>query len=266
MLDQTQLKAKVHYDPETGKFLWRKKGALVGTKGRDEIGVLKGDRLYIHFGEEFYSANRLAWLYVYGSWPIRVLQYINNLPLDNRIANLTESRGKSPAVENLTRDVLAQHLDYCEDTGVFTWKLKEKGMRSRVLPGAEAGLMDKKGYIQIGLMGKKRAAHRLAWLWVYGEEPLGILDHVDTIKHHNWISNLRLSDATHNNCNRGKQGNNTTGFKGVSRAGSKFSANIKYRGVSRYLGNYDTAEEAHAAYCRAGVELHGPHFNSGVAF
>lgn len=75
------LRAHLVYDPIAGKFT-RRSGHLkvgrVATKGYIQISVA-GDR---------YMAHRLAWLYVYGSWPDGQIDHINQDKTDNRIANL----------------------------------------------------------------------------------------------------------------------------------------------------------------------------------
>jgi AP2 domain./HNH endonuclease. len=48
-----------------------------------------------------YGAHRLAWLYVYGTWPKYHIDHINRIPSDNRISNLrlatmSENRCNSP--------------------------------------------------------------------------------------------------------------------------------------------------------------------------
>ena len=64
--------------------------------------------------------------------------------------------------------------------------------------------------------GKRYRAHRLAWLYVYGAWPLGRLDHEDTDRQNNRIKNLRPASNAENLHNRGKQKNNTSGYKSVS--------------------------------------------------
>lgn len=48
--------------------------------------------------------------------------------------------------------------------------------------GDVAGCVDKDGYIQIRLKGKMYPAHRLAWLYVYGEWPQDEIDHINCVK------------------------------------------------------------------------------------
>ena len=50
---------------------------------------------------------------------------------------------------------------------------------------------------------------------------------------------------------------NMTGLKGVRPNGKNWSASLRCRGVSRYLGTYAIPEIAHAAYAAAALEHHG---------
>ena len=56
--------------------------------------------------------------------------------------------------------------------------------------------------------------------------------------------------------NRGAQKRNSSGYKGVYKKGNKFQSQIMAKGVSYHLGTYQTAEEAHKAYCQKAYELH----------
>ena len=55
----------------------------------------------------------------------------------------------------------------------------------------------------------------------------------------------------------GKHCDNKTGYRGVSISGDKFHAQIYCLGKKMHLGDYDTAEEAYAVYCKAAIALHG---------
>lgn len=59
------------------------------------------------------------------------------------------------------------------------------------------------------------------------------------------------------NANRKAQKNNLLGVKGVHQQKDKFIAMITFDGKRRYLGSFDTAQEANAAYLKAAFERHG---------
>jgi hypothetical protein len=93
MITQAELKERLHYDPDTGVFTWLKKGGGFLSKTCGHISAHGQDAGYVRIamGGKKYRAHRLAWLYVYGSWPELGLDHINRIKADNRIANLREA-------------------------------------------------------------------------------------------------------------------------------------------------------------------------------
>lgn len=86
------------------------------------------------------------------------------------------------------------------------------------------------------------------------------VDHIDGNGLNNQKLNLRQATVSQNGCNRGKQKDNTTGYKGVRFTGMKkrpFRADIKLHGHRFYLGTYATAIEAARAYNEGALRLHG---------
>lgn len=107
--------------------------------------------------------------------------------------------------------------------------------------------------------GRAYAVHRVIWLWHHGECPeTHAVDHIDGDATNNKIANLRLATDHQNQQNRGKNRNNTSGFKGVSLSKScgLWQCEISAFGKRHYLGFYKTREEAAAAYQNAAEQLH----------
>lgn len=154
-----------------------------------------------------------------------------------------------------THDRVRSVLHYEPGTGVFTW-LITKGPRARV--GAVAGSPTPRGYWTIKLDGRSYQAHNLAWFYVTGEWPEHEVDHIDGDPLNNAFTNLR--DEPHGVNVRNvvaPNRNNTSGFRGVSESGPRWQANIRVDGKKKYLGTFDTPEEAYAAYMAAKAEHHG---------
>jgi hypothetical protein len=156
----------------------------------------------------------------------------------------------------ITQSELKQVLEYNPETGLFTWK---KTVNTRAVIGSIAGWNINEGYIQISIYGKKYRAHRLAFLYMTGEWPKELVDHINQIKDDNRWSNLRQATVSENNINSKKQKNNKSGYRGVywDSKNQMWRVQIKYKSKHRYLGRYVNIEHAAAAYKKVALELYG---------
>jgi hypothetical protein len=152
----------------------------------------------------------------------------------------------------MTREELLSVLDYDASTGLFTWRKRPNAQRwNGRYAGKLAGGRTLNGYRTISVGATPYYASRLAWLYYYGEWPGRIVDHINVDKDDNRIENLRLATKSQNAANAKAQSRIKSGLKGAYRNGRNYSAKIKVSGRSIYLGQFDTAEAAHAAYISA---------------
>jgi len=84
-------------------------------------------------------------------------------------------------------------------------------------------------------------------------------DHINRNKWDNRKDNLRISNHALNKFNQEPSRNNTSGYKGVSKKGNKWSARIKYDGKYRYVGFFDDKVSAAIAYNEAAQKNIGEH-------
>ena len=138
-------------------------------------------------------------------------------------------------------------FSYDKNTGIFTWR---KDRYARKVKGLEAGwtVSDKNRrtkYINMRVNGVIHKAHRLAWMYVYGEWP-EYIDHDDGNGLNNRISNLRNVSKEESAKNKPLQLNNKSGCSGVRfyKPLEKWLARINVNRKRVHLGYFDLIEDA----------------------
>lgn len=138
----------------------------------------------------------------------------------------------------------------CKNLSRFDWYLHK---------GAYAARTRRKD--DIGVEGNTRRIkmHRI----IMGAKESQKIDHKNGDTLDNRRDNLRFCTNSQNAWNRGISKRNTSGFKGVSqnRRSKRWQSIIEIDGESRYLGTFDTKEEAYTVYVKVAKEIHGEFFH-----
>jgi hypothetical protein len=156
-----------------------------------------------------------------------------------------------------TRQQLMADWHYDPDTGLFT-RTRAVGRHGRHKAGTVAKPSTSHGYTVIRVARVLYGAHRLAWLYHYGEWPK-VIDHINGDRSDNRIANLRNVTQTENMQNLKRAPiTSKSGLLGAHRSGRsrRWTARIRINGVVTKLGLFSTAEEANAAYMAAKREFH----------
>lgn len=153
----------------------------------------------------------------------------------------------------ITEMFLKQILDYNSETGCFVWKQKTS-KKSKIKIGTLAGCLNN-GYWIITINQKIYKAHRLAWLYIYGEWPKHNIDHINGVRSDNRIFNLRDATVRQNGQNRIEHRNGKLVGASYDKKYKKWFSQIQIDKKQNYLGYFDTELEAHEAYIIA-LEKH----------
>ena len=146
-------------------------------------------------------------------------------------------------MEHIKHDRLCELLDYCPNTGIFTWKVDRKRLAKA---GTAAGTTNGKGYRQISVDGKIYLAHRLAWFYCFQEWPIYVIDHINGIKDDNRLDNLQ--DVSQNkNVSKANRSTGTSGYRNVRKICNRYQAAIKVNGKTIHIGMYESGQLAYDA-------------------
>jgi hypothetical protein len=178
-----------------------------------------------------------------------------------------------------TPELLRELLKYDPDTGKLFWlprgvHLFTDGLQSaahackrwnaRNAGKAALTTATRHGYYYGSVFNTHCRAHRVIWAIVHGEWPQDQIDHINGNPSDNRILNLRSVTHRENHKNRGLSTRNTSGRLGVrwEASRSKWQARIGVEGREKFLGSFDSFEEASAARKAAEVK-YGFHKNHG---
>jgi len=95
----------------------------------------------------------------------------------------------------LTRELLLTVLEYCAQTGTFTWLVSQ----GRVAAGSRAGTLNGSGHVHVQLDGRKYPLARIAWLIAFGELPRVNIRHRNGNRADNRLCNLELATRVNRN-------------------------------------------------------------------
>lgn len=155
----------------------------------------------------------------------------------------------------LSASRLRELLHFDPETGVFRYRTRAS-QRTRV--GDVAGSVNSNGYRHIRVDGRAYKAHRLAWLYVTGEWPPRVVDHINGGRDDNRIANLRLASRSENLANSRVNRAGKDAPKGVRRLpNGRWIARIQKNKRSIYLGYFQSQADATAAYAAAAKNLFG---------
>jgi hypothetical protein len=165
------------------------------------------------------------------------------------------------ATSDLTAQAVRAALHYDPETGVFRW-LGTQGPKSKN-GGVAGAICGHTGYRKIRVNGVGCLAHRLAWLYMKGEWPKHLIDHMNHERADNRWANLR--EVTHRANVENKRlssWNADCGHLGVSTSGDgykgamPYKAAITHNGKHIFIGRFATPQEAAAAYLGAKRMVH----------
>lgn len=148
----------------------------------------------------------------------------------------------------ITQKKLKELMHYDPETGIFVWRKRRSGVLRKDLL---AGCCVATGYIVLFIDGKHYQAHRMAWLYAYGELPPKemFMDHINRDRADNRLANLRVVTPAQNARNISKSVRNSSGRTGISwhKGKSRWQATIRVDGTLLYLGAHKDINDAIAA-------------------
>lgn len=130
-LTAQRLRELLHYDPDTGLFIWLARCSNRALPGSIAGGGQSQGYLAIGVDRRRYLAHRLAWLYMTGAWPAAQVDHIDRDRKNNRWSNLREATAKQNA-ENA-----AAHRDSASGVKGIGWVASRQKWVARICSNGE---------------------------------------------------------------------------------------------------------------------------------
>lgn len=159
-----------------------------------------------------------------------------------------------------TQTELKEFLSYDPTTGYLIWIKK---LAHTTVIGSRAGSLSKSGYRRLTFRGRNYQEHHIIWCIVYGQFPVGQIDHENQIRDCNVINNLREVTKAENARNRSRISNHLdeAGIWYCKRR-KRYIAEITYEGKKVFQKSYIDIEDAIKERKAKALEL-GFHDNHG---
>jgi hypothetical protein len=172
----------------------------------------------------------------------------------------------------LTAKVVRELLDYNPDTGVLTWRERDRRWFKNIgawhrwnvcYAGKRTGCLDNRQRRCIGIFGRQYLEHRVVFLWMTGRWPKPEVDHIDHDTTNNKWKNLRKASRKENAKNQSLFRTNKSGHVGIYRCYNwGYLVQIGVNGRIHQLGRFPTMQKAIAARLAA-QRQHGFFKNHG---
>jgi len=148
-----------------------------------------------------------------------------------------------------SQQYLKECFDYNTESGKLVWKERPLShfknthgtshFNSRY-KGCVAGTLYDTGYVEVSINKKRFKLHRLIWKYHMGDDPIGLIDHIDRDKSNNRIENLR--DVSHiENSNNKSNSNDCIGVYFIL---NRWEGRLTIKGNLVLLGRFKNKNDA----------------------
>lgn len=192
--------------------------------------------------------------------------YISTIKNKWRSISIVPEEFRTPAIPKvkkvigeLTKGVAHQIFEYRD--GELFWKIN----RGNIAAGTKAGVINRRGYLQVMVQKKNYLGHRVIFLMHHGYMPPEI-DHIDGNPSNNRIENLREATHEQNIANIGLRKTNTSGAKNVIYREKKkrWEVSLCFNGERFYGGQFRDFSSAQTAAAELRDKVHKEFANHGI--